>query len=84
MEQSRNAAAWDRAAATKKAFAAIASLTFLAGIALARAHVASHPRHRAHALAAPGSFTSAVRRDLLAAGIMAPAQAPADVATAVS
>ena len=84
MEQSRNAAARHRAAAAKKAFAGVAALTFLGGVALVRAHVPSHPKRRAHALAAPGDFTSAVRRDLLAAGIMAPAEAPADVATSVS
>ena len=84
MEQSRNAAARDRAAAAKKAFAAVAALTFVAGVALVRAHAPSHPKRRARALSAPRDFTSAVRRDLLAAGIMAPAQAPADVATSVS
>jgi hypothetical protein len=84
VEQGRNEAAWQRAATAKRAFAAVASVTFLAGIVLVRAHVPSHPKRSARPLAAPKAFTDVVRRDLLAAGIMAPAEAPADVATAVS
>jgi hypothetical protein len=84
VQQSRHAAAHRRARVAKGALASFAALTFIAGIGLTRAHFPSHQKRRPRALAAPNRFTDAVRRDLLAAGIMAPAEAPADVATSVS
>ena len=51
---------------------------------MTRAHVASRHKRKPQALAAPERFTRIVQRDLLAAGIMAPAEAPSDVATSVS
>ena len=68
----------------KRTLAALGALTFVAGIGLVRANVPSRQKGKAQPLAAPKRFTSAVRQDLLAAGIMAPAEAPADVATSVS
>jgi hypothetical protein len=50
---------------------------------MTRAHVPSRHKRRG-ALAAPRRFTRIVQRDLLAAGIMAPAEAPPDVSTSVS
>jgi hypothetical protein len=84
VEKARHAAAWHRAAIAKRTLAAVAALTFVGGVGLVRAHVASHHKRKLRPLAAPKRFTDVVRRDLLAAGIMAPAEAPADVATAVS
>ena len=84
MEASRHAAAWRRARAAKLALATLATLTFLGGIELVRANVPSHSKRKLQPLAAPKHFTSIVQRDLLAAGIMAPAEAPPDAATAVS
>jgi hypothetical protein len=82
--ESRNAAAWRRASRAKTVLAAAATVAFVFGIGLVRAHVPSRHRSRVKPLAAPRRFTSAVRSELLAAGIMAPAEAPADVATSVS
>jgi hypothetical protein len=84
VHQSRHAAARRRARLAKGALASLAALTFLGGLGLTRAHVSSRPKHKPQALAAPDRFTSIVRRDLLAAGIMAPAEAPPDVASSVS
>jgi hypothetical protein len=84
VEASRHAAARRRAALAKRTLAASAALTFVAGIALVRAHVPSHHRRKPPPLAAPKRFTSIVQRDLLAAGIMAPAEAPPSAVTAVS
>ena len=83
MQESRHAAAWHRAEIAKRALAAFAVVTFVAGVGLVRANVPSRHK-RAKPLAAPARFTSVVRNELLAAGIMAPANAPADVATSVS
>jgi hypothetical protein len=83
VQESRHAAAWRRATIAKRALAAVAALTFVAGVGVVRANVPSRHK-RAKPLAAPARFTAVVRNDLLAAGIMAPADAPADVATSVS
>lgn len=84
MQDGRNAAAWRRATLAKRTLAALGALTFVAGIGLVRANVPSRHKGKAQPLAAPKRFRSVVRNDLLAAGIMAPAEAPADVATSVS
>lgn len=84
MEDSRHAAAWHRARVAKAALAALAALTFLGGIELVRANLPSQPKRKLKPLAAPKRFTAIVQRDLLAAGIMAPAEAPANAATSVS
>jgi hypothetical protein len=84
VEASRHAAARRRARGAKTALAAIAAVTFVGGIGLVRAHVSSHHKQKLRPLAAPKRFTTIVQRDLLAAGIMAPTEAPADAATAVS
>jgi hypothetical protein len=84
VNESRNAAARHRARLAKGTLASLAALTFLSGIGATRAHFASRHKRKPSALAAPQRFTRIVQRDLLAAGIMAPAQAPSDVATSVS
>ena len=84
VQDSRHAAARRRARLAKGALASLATVTFLGGIGLTRAHVPSRHKRKPHALAAPKRFTRIVQRDLLAAGIMAPAEAPPDVSTGVS
>jgi hypothetical protein len=68
----------------KAALAALAALTFLGGIELVRAQVPSHHKRKLEPLAAPKRFTDIVRRNLLEAGVMAPAEAPPGAETAVS
>jgi hypothetical protein len=84
VQPARHAEAHRRAQLAKGALASFAALTFVAGLALTRAHFASHQKRKFSALSAPKRFTDVVRRDLLAAGIMAPAEASADVSTSVS
>ena len=84
MQESRHAPARERATLAKRTLAAVAAVTFAGGGVLVRAHVPSHGKPKLRPLAAPKRFTSVVQRDLLAAGIMAPAEAPPDAATAVS
>jgi hypothetical protein len=50
----------------------------------ARHSYAGHQKQPATALAAPPRFVSVVRRNLLQAGVVAPAQAPPGAATAAS
>lgn len=83
-EESRHAAAWHRAHLAKAGLAGVAAITFLGGIGLVRLHFPSHRKAKLQSLAAPKRFTDVVQRDLLAAGIMAPAQAPPGAATALS
>jgi hypothetical protein len=84
VQERRHAAARRRARLAKVALASLAALTFFGGIGMTRAHVASRHKRKPLALAAPKRFTRIVQRDLLAAGIMAPAEAPPDVSTSVS
>jgi len=84
VEETRHAAARRRARLAKTTLSAIAALTFVGGIGLVRANVASHHKRKLQPLAAPKRFTAIVQRDLLAAGIMAPAEAPPGAATALS
>jgi hypothetical protein len=57
---------------------------FAVAVPLARLTYGSHSKPRVRPLDAPESFRRSVRRDLLSAGILAPAQAPPGAATAVS
>ena len=84
VQERRHAAARRRARLAKGALASLATLTFLGGIGMARAYVPSRHKRSPRALAAPQRFTKIVQRDLLAAGIIAPAEAPPDVSTSVS
>lgn len=83
-EEGRHAAARHRAYLAKSALAGVAAITFLGGMGLARMHFPSHRKAKLKSLAAPKRFTNVVQRDLLAAGIMAPAEAPAGAATSLS
>jgi hypothetical protein len=71
-----------RARQAKLALVTVAVVVFGIGVAVTRASYAGHSKLRA--LAAPPGFVRVVRRNLLQAGIIAPAQAPAGAATAVS
>lgn len=78
------AAARLRAARAKFTLATVGGLVFVAALGLARGSHASNPKHRARALAAPPRFVDAVNRNLLQAGVLAPAQAPPEAQTSVS
>lgn len=60
--------------------------TLVLGIAFvgAKAHAAGHTKHRARALAAPSSFELAVRRSVVAGGVIAPPVQPPPVVTSTS
>jgi hypothetical protein len=73
-----------RARQAKLALVTVAVVVFGIGVAVTRASYAGHSKHPLRALAAPPGFVRVVRRNLLQAGIIAPAQAPAGAATAVS
>ena len=64
--------------------AAAALSAFVAGLVATRASYAGHSKRPLHALAAPPGFVQIVRRNLLQAGIIAPAQAPPGASTSVS
>ena len=59
-----------------------AAVLFAGGLGVTRRSYASHPKHRARALAAPVRFERIVQHDTL--GVVAPAQAPAEAQTATS
>jgi hypothetical protein len=64
--------------------AAAGTLVFGAAMMLARHSYAGLPKQPPSALSADPQFVGIVRRDVLQAGIVAPAQAPPGAATAVS
>lgn len=76
--------AWRRAAVARRAFGVAAVVGFGAVILLARTTFAGHAKQAPRPLSAPTNFVQIVRRSYLQAGIIAPAQAPPGVATAVS
>jgi hypothetical protein len=78
------ASAKQRAVATKVAITACGTVVFAAAMVLARHSFAGHPKAPTTALGASPKFLSIVRKNLLAAGVVAPAQAPPGAATAVS
>jgi|SRR5581483_10445040 len=73
-----------RAAQAKVTLAVAAAVAFVAGLAVTRASYAGHSKRPLHALAAPPAFVQIVRKNLLQAGIVAPAQAPPGASTSVS
>ncbi|MDP9301948.1 MAG: hypothetical protein M3P43_13810 [Actinomycetota bacterium] len=78
------ASARHRAAAAKGILATVGACVFVAGMVFARHSYAGHPKQPASALAASPRFVRIVRRNLLQAGVVAPAQAPPGASTAVS
>ena len=81
---SRLAGARRRAAAVKIGVGAAAVLSIGAWMGLARVNYPGHTKRRAEPLAIPPDLYAVVRRNLLQAGIVAPATAPPDASTATS
>ena len=77
-------AARHRATATKAGFVAAAALLFVGGMTLARNAYAGHTKAPVVPLAAPGRYERIVKKNLLQAGVVAPAQAPPGAASAPS
>jgi hypothetical protein len=77
-------AARRRATVAKATLGGGGALAFGVALLFARATYAGHPKQLPRPLAAPTRFVRVVRRNLLQAGIVAPAQAPPDAATSVS
>jgi len=73
-----------RARAAKVVIAAVGGVVFAATMGLARVSFAGHPKSPPRSLAAPPRFVQVVRENLLEAGVIAPAEAPADATTSVS
>jgi hypothetical protein len=84
MSESRIETARRRATLAKAGIGIAAGVTFLVGLGLVRGTVASHAKARPQPLAAPGSFTRALRQASLQPGVIAPPQAPPQTSTAVS
>ena len=63
---------------------AAAVISVGASMGLARVTYAGHPKHPVQALSIPQPLYVVVRKNLLQAGIMAPATAPPDVTTSTS
>jgi hypothetical protein len=77
-------AAKRRAHKAKTILAAVGACVFGTAMVFARHSYAGHQKQPATSLAAPPRFVSVVRRNLLQAGVVAPAQAPPGAATAAS
>jgi hypothetical protein len=77
-------AARRRARIAKTWIVALSAVGFGAWMGLARVTYAGHPKHRVRALAIPQPMYEVVRRNLLQAGIIAPATAPPDATTSTS
>ena len=84
MSESRIESARRRASLAKAGFGVAAAVTFLVGVGLVRGTVASHAKARPQPLAAPNSFTRALRQNSIEPGVIAPPQAPPQTSTAVS
>lgn len=73
-----------RALAAKGVLAAVGTALFGVAMVLSRHSFAGHAKEPVTALAAPPRFVKIVKKNLLQAGIVGPAQAPPGAATAVS
>jgi len=82
--QSRIEAARARARGAKLALGAVATVVLGVAFVGAKAHAAGHTKHRAKPLAAPSAFERAVRRSVLAGGVIAPPVQPPPVVTSTS
>ncbi len=83
-ESSRIAPARRRANTAKIGIGAAAVISVGASMGLARATYAGHTKHPVQTLSIPQPLYVVVRKNLLQAGIMAPATAPPDVTTSSS
>lgn len=68
----------------KSAFVAGGAVVFAAAMGFSRMSFAGHAKAPAKPLSAPPKFVKIVRRNLLQAGIVAPAEAPSGATTSVS
>lgn len=84
VESSRLAPARRRAHTAKIGIGAAAVISIGASMGLARVTYAGHTKHPVQALSVPQPLYVVVRKNLLEAGIMAPATAPPDVTTSTS
>jgi hypothetical protein len=82
--ESRLALVRRRVRTAKLAAGAAAAAALVASMALARVTYAGHSKHAVQPLAIPPPLYEVVRKNLLAAGILAPATAPPDAATSSS
>jgi hypothetical protein len=73
-----------RAGVAKTVFLTSAALLFGVGMVMARQAYAGHAKHPALALGAPPHFVRVVKKNLLQAGVVGPAQAPPGATTAAS
>lgn len=73
-----------RAVVAKGVLGAAGACIFAVAAVFARHSYAGHPKQPATALAASPRFVRIVRRNLLQAGVVAPAEAPPGASTAVS
>src|SRR5512132_1182050 len=73
-----------KAVVAKGVLATAGTCFFVGAMVFARHSYAGHPKQPATALAASPRFVRIVRRNLLQAGVIAPAQAPPGASTAVS
>ena len=78
------AAAKRRALATKAAFTAVAAVVFGAGLVVTKHTFAGHAKEPTQALATPERYVHIVKKNLLEAGVVGPAQAPPGAASAAS
>ena len=83
-ESSRLAPARRRAHTAKVGIGAAAMISLGAWMGLARVTYAGHTKHPVHVLSIPQPLYVVVRQNLLQAGILAPATAPADATTSTS
>jgi hypothetical protein len=77
-------AAWRRASRAKRAFGVVAVVLFGSAMGLSRSTFAGHPKAPVRALSPPSHFVDIVRKNLLQAGLVAPANAPPGATTGVS
>jgi hypothetical protein len=77
-------AAWRRASMAKRVLSLVSVMAFGSVMGLSRSTFAGHPKQALRPLSAPSQFVDIVRKNLLQAGLVAPANAPPGAATSVS
>jgi hypothetical protein len=73
-----------RAIAAKATFTAVAAVVFGAGLVVTKHTFAGHAKEPTEALATPPRYVHIVKKNLLEAGVVAPAEAPPGAASAAS
>jgi hypothetical protein len=82
--EGRHSAARRRLRIAQLALVGASAALFAGTAALARAHFPGHRKHEVTPLGPPAPLVQTVRRNQLAAGIVAPAQAPPGIGSAPS